>query len=231
MSLKKSSIICAALCLVVPFIIARVINPEDPIKKPFVLMLCPAGDAQHMGRNISNSFEHSLALKWVNTLKERLSDHGENLTIIITHNVGESVDHLQLATFANRVAPDLFLRVGFYEQHDGPSTWYLYHFSYGDTFITTFDQNKLYPYDQAHLFAYKATKNYAQQMYHLLTALNTKKSCIIHQPYQLPFKPLIGITSPAIAFEIGIKEVSDWHISVEPVARALEHIIAQQRQL
>lgn len=228
MPLKNKSFIFAGLCLITSLIIARTLLYE-PEQKSFILMICPAGDAHHMGRTIGNTFEHSLALKWAHTLKAWFSHHTEKITIIITHDAGESPDQLQLATFANRVAPDLFLRIGFYEQNTGISALYLYHFSYGDTFIKTNSENQLFPYDQAHLFAYTNTKNYTQQFYHLLNTPTNKKLYKIHQPYQLPFKPLIGITCPALACEIGIQNTQDWQLYIEPIAQALEHIIAQQR--
>ena len=211
-----------------PLIIARLTTHNKSLSKPFILMLCPAGDTQHMGRNIGNTFEHSIALKWAHALKEIITNNNENCTVIITHTAGESTDQLQLASFANRVAPDLFLKIGWYEQINATPSLYLYHFSYDDTFIKTGAQDTLYTYDQAHLFSYNTTKNYAQQLYQFLALQNTQKSYILHQPYQLPFKPLMGITCPAIACEIGIKESSDWQLYVEPIAKALECIITKQ---
>ena len=216
------------LCLLMPLTIARLIPHNKPLFKPFILMLCPAGDAQHMGRNIGNTFEHSIALKWTYALKEIITKNNDNITVIITHTAGESIDQLQLASFANRVAPDLFLKIGWYEQTDAIPSFFLYHFSYDDTFIKAVAQDTLYTYDQAHLFSYNASKSYAQQLYQFLALQNTQKSYILHQPYQLPFKPLIGITCPALACEIGIKESSDWQLYVEPIAQALECIITEQ---
>jgi hypothetical protein len=41
----------------------------------------------------------------------------------------------------------------------------------------------------------------------------------------LPVKSLIGITSPSIAIEIGLKNKDSWYQYVEPLVRSIEEMV------
>ena len=61
----------------------------------------------------------------------------------------------------------------------------------------------------------------AQWCKQLFAALESNPALTIKGVYKIPFKPLIGIKAPAIGLEIGLKNRSDWHQYLEPLAENL----------
>ena len=59
----------------------------------------------------------------------------------------------------------------------------------------------------------------------MINALYKKLSEIkwlkVEQPLAIPHKPLLGITSPALALEIGIPESLAWKPLIDPLVNAL----------
>lgn len=199
-------------------IYARIYTP------PITIMLDPAGDAKTTGRTIQDSLERSITLQYAEEIKKILTNRNPHMRVSITRQPGEIIYPLQQASFANRMQPDLYININFYHEAGTKPHIYIYHFSYGDDFITHTHGLALYPYDQAHLFSRKKTLAYGIHMCNILKQPAYDKLFTVHGPYSLPFKPLIGIIAPAIGIEISIKNKDDWHSYVEPLVESIEFI-------
>lgn len=196
-------------------------------QKTITIMLDPAGDAQHIGRLLGDSLERAVTQQFVTALQERLENKYPHVRIVLTRQPGQTLQPLQNANFANRLHVDLYLSINFYQEHSQKPVLYLYNFSYNDDFITKKFDLAFCTYDQAHLQSYSTTTAYGAMVKEYL---DTQNKFAVKGLYKLPFKPLIGITSPALAFEAGLKHKEDWVYFVEPIAQSLDAIIKKMVQ-
>lgn len=190
-----------------------------------VVVLDPAGDAKRTGRRIGDSFERGLTLQCVEQIKDIIARDAPHIKVVITRMPGDSVYDLQNASLSNRINADLFLNLNFYHTQETKPTIFLYQFSYGNDFASYQQGLALDSYDQAYRVNKEVTdvmcqafkKELSQQKYHSL--------CSVAGPYKLPIKPLIGIVSPSIAVELGLKGKELWHYYSEPLARAIIAVV------
>ena len=175
-------------------------------------MIDPADD------NNSSTFACAQAIK------KKIEEQYKNVRIILTHTMQESVEPLHKAQFANQLAVDFYLSINFYQERAPRSSVYLYYFLY-NPITDRFARSKnlfFYPYDQAHLISLTTTSTWADMIKNNLTQEHAFE---IKGPFGIPFKSLIGITTPALALEAGIKNKGDWNLYVEPIVKSLELII------
>lgn len=197
-------------------------------KQTFSIMLDPASDAKP-GRNIDNAFERGITLQYVENLKTMLEQTYDNISVYITRLPGEIVYPLQNANFANRLHVNLYISIHFYHEKNILPKVFLYRFSYNDDFITP-KKLTFYRYDQAHFSQNKTTKKIAELIKTTLTQEKYIKLFTIQGVYSLPFKPLIGITAPAIGIEIGITKEKDCKIYIDPLTQAIGKIIKRSKK-
>ena len=193
----------------------------------FSLMLDPAGDAKRPGRIVHDTFERGITLQYAEQLKKKLESLNPSIRTILTRFPGETVEDLQNAHFANRLAVDLYISIHFYQESETKPNLFLYYVSYNDSFITKSYDLCFYPYDQAHRINAQKTINIAQCMAQTLSATQYNRLYQFCGCFGLPIKPLIGIKSPAILLEASIKKSSDWHVYVEPIAQAIIQCMKQ----
>ena len=194
----------------------------------FSIMLAPAGDAKHTGRQIEDSLERGITLQFAEGLKEKLEELYPNIRVILTRFPGETIHPLQNANFANRLSVDFYLSLHCFPETETKPRMFLYYFSYGDEFVTAPPQLCFCPYDQAHRINGKITRTWAKTMAKSLQADEFKRLFFFHGVCGLPFKPLIGIKAPALALEVGLKHKTDWQQYVEPIAKSLEGVIQER---
>lgn len=232
MSVRNSLLICLIVCLLTTNIFARYqpIPLEQAPTYPMTIMIDPAGNAQHTGRKIDDCFERGITLQCAQHLQRKLEKQYPGLRIVLTRSAGEVIQPLQSANFANRLNVDLYLSIHFYQEKKSKPKLYIYHFSYGNDFISRTIDLSFYPYEQAYIFNKDKTAAWAHQIQQTLTNESFTALCDIKGPYALPFKPLIGIKSPAIAIEIGLKKATDWQNYIEPIMESLEPIIERYLQ-
>lgn len=200
----------------------------------FTLMIDPAGDP---GRKIDTIPERTLTLQFATTLKKDLEAKIPGLRVILTQSDGETVDPLQQASFANRVAVNLYLSLHIVKQTDTTPKVYIYHPLYNpenDLWDKKSDTLTLVPYDQAYQLTLRKTATFATLLYQQCKqrayslAKERKFSIICMPPLGIPFKPLSGITAPGIGVELGIKKKSDLEELATLMIEALECIIIQK---
>lgn len=195
---------------------------------PFTIMLDPAGDTRHVGRTLGDSFERAVTLQCAEQLKTTLEHRFSNIRVVLTRLPGEVEQPLQHANFANRLHADLYISIHFYQEHDAKPHWYIYYFSYGDDFMVVPSSSlTLSTYDKAYLAHTKTTQRWAKLAQQVVNQDPYRNQYICNGPYKIPFKPLIGIQAPAIAYEIGLKNPEDWSRAVEVAAATIVPIITE----
>ncbi len=176
-------------------------------------MINPAGDAQKAGRVIEKSFERALTLQMANHLKNYIESHHSDVRVVLTRSAGESISTLQNASFSNRLESNLFISIHMFQAPaDKTASLSLYYFSLEpQTVKWQFKEPELsfIPAHKAHMSSSNITKKLATTL-----AQNLKTSfgqqCTLNGPYGVPFAPLVGITAPALAFEMSIHSHATW---------------------
>lgn len=192
-------------------------------------MLEAAGNPRQPGRTIEDNFEQSITWSCAQHLKHVLSQRMPEVQVVLNRNEREVIEPLHTANFANKLAVDLVVSINFYQESTIKPRIYFYQFSYGSTSFTPATQNFiLYPYDQAYMVSSKKSDAYAQMLKTSLSgsAYMSQFECL--GVYKIPFAPLIGITCPAVALEIGLKNKQEWQLYIEPIAQALATLIEQR---
>ncbi|HEV2600857.1 MAG TPA: N-acetylmuramoyl-L-alanine amidase [Candidatus Babeliales bacterium] len=191
----------------------------------FTLMIDPAGDAKHTGREIGDSFERGITLQCAEKLKTMIEERYPEVRVVLTRFPGETLQPLQNANFSNRLDVNFYLSIHFYHDQATRPSLYLYAFSYGDDFVIKTTDLTFYPYDKAYLISTNTTHTWATTMQKQLSNASYQKQFDCKGCFYLPFAPLIGVKSPAIALEIGLKTKHDWQLYLEPIIASITPII------
>lgn len=186
-------------------------------QQPFIIMLNPAGTAQTTGRLIDGHFERSIALHAAESLKQNLEEQYPDCVVIITRKPGQTTTAIQNAHFANSLNVNLFLSLHFYQETDTKPHVYMYRFSYNNTIICHASDFTFYRYDQSYLFNHTTSGRAACIMLQTWLREPHRNQFICHPPVAFPCASLIGVISPAIALDIGIKKHSDWQHYIQPL--------------
>lgn len=196
-------------------------SPETTVS----LMLDPAGDAQHTGRKVDDSFERGVTLQCAEGLKKAIEEKYPWVRAVLTRFPGETVQPLQNAIFANRLAVDIYLSIHCYQETSAMPMVYMYYLSFGEDYIIKPSPCAFYHYDQAHMLHQSKTKQWARAMADVLENSTYRRMVQCKGPFGLPCAPLIGITAPAIALDCGIKNKNDWQSLIEPLMASLEPLL------
>lgn len=189
--------------------------------KTFTIMINPAGDAKDAGRMLNDSFERGITLQFAQELKKSIETIHPNTRVILTRIPGETLEFLQNANFANRLDVDFYLSIHFYKETDIRSKLFLYHYLCESFYTKPFNDISLIRYNKAHLINIDKTINYIE---HMKKTFKNNTQFDFVNCIGIPFKPLIGIKSPAIALEIGLKESTDFKYFIDPVLQSLEFL-------
>ena len=139
------------------------------IPQQITIMLDPAGDAQSAGREIQDSFERGLTLQFVQELKNEIIQHYPNVRVILTRTPGETIQPMHNALFANRLQPDLYLRIGFYFQPEIPTHVTLFYAcNHPNDFWQKINSLQFFHIDQSHLLHLPTTKKLAHDFLKIL---------------------------------------------------------------
>lgn len=194
-------------------------------EKEYTIILDPSGDAKRTGRTIGDSFERGLTLQCAEKIKSMLEEKHPHITVVITRIPGDIVYDLQNASLSNRINADLFISLNFYATTDAKPTLYVYQFSYGNDFAINNSDLTFLPYDQAYKINKTTTDAITQLCCAQLNNSTYNSLFSLSGPHSLPIKPLLGITTPSIAFETGLKNKDLWYIFVEPLVNTISAIV------
>jgi hypothetical protein len=180
------------------------------------IMLEPAGDATCATLPCAEQ---------VKTLLE--NRYGSRVRVVLTRFPGEIIQPLQNARFANRLDVNVYISIHFFIEPQHRPQIYLYQFSYGDTRHGGSSALSFYSYDKAYLINAARTTAWGRAIQRALEQAIPNPWYDVHAVSSLPFKSLIGIISPAIAFEIGLKSEDDWAQYAPLIADSLEPIFRE----
>ncbi len=205
---KSIKITVAVLFLYVLSTYARQNTQILESKKKKVIMLSPAGDAEHPGRALVDGYERGATLQLAESMAQMLrNEHG--MRVVITRSPGEVITPLQVASLANRTSPDLFLSLHACGQDDPKSNIYFYHLVYNplvDFALRAIDPHALIPLREAHFQNIHTTIKTAKNMLVSLQESAKQRFLKAHELISVPCKPLIGIVPPALMIEVSIHE-------------------------
>jgi N-acetylmuramoyl-L-alanine amidase len=208
--------------------------PFSPSYARFTLMLDPAGDVKNTGREIDGATEQALTLQIAQEIKRSVESQVPGVRVIIARSHDETVEPLQHAAFANRLKVNAYIAINCFKQQEATPQFFFYYLSYNPT--TDFWQHKeqglqLTPIDQAYKQSIEQTRAMATSLYETCKAeapqLAKEKKVTLrcNAPLGLPCKQLLGITSPAIVLEIGLKKQQSWQPLVPVIVKAIEKIV------
>lgn len=189
-------------------------------------MLCPFGDAKTTGRIIDDSFERSLTLKFAEELEKIIeSQNKKRVEVVLNRTPGEILEPLQNANFANRLDVDFFLSIHFFKENGARPKAYLFSYT-NDIYPTSLKQDLSFvSFDEAFRINLNKTKKYAELFANSLNQEKNKYNFDFKNHLNIPYKPLSGIKTPALAFEASLKNSADWKQYLEPVCEALNSLI------
>jgi len=192
-------------------------------------MLEAAGNPRQPGRAIDDNFEQSITWSFAHQLKQAIAQRMPEVQVVLNRNEREVIEPLHTANFANKLATDLVISINFYQETAIKPRVYFYQFSYGAAPLSGNTQNFIfYPYDQAYVISDKKSDAYAQILKSSLCNQEYASQFECQGVYKIPFAPLMGITCPAVALEIGLKNKQEWQLYIEPMAAALTALIEQR---
>lgn len=195
---------------------------------PPIIMLDPAGDAEHPGRRLEQHFERGLTLQCVDYIHHALEHHLPHARIIVTRTAGDKVAPLQHANFANRLENvHLYLHCALYKEQTSPQPVIrIYRFSYQQRPLSHANSTSFLRYDHAYEKNEKNSEKLCTTLYNLLHESSTTHSFFeIYPPCAFPHAALCGITCPALVIEIGLPHDNVWQQCAELVVQALSEIL------
>ncbi len=208
---------------------AELLKPVSPF---FTVLINPAGDAKNAGREIDGTYERGITMQCATELKKALEQHLPGIRVVLTRFPGEVVEPLHNASFANRLKIDLYLSFHFFEHAEKTACVYLYHLLYNptvDKWDTRGTQLVFLPYDQAYTLSVKKSIRYGTDLFQQAKRIERSYGLLCHPLYGIPFKPLIGINAPSLAFECGIRKRDDWRSLIPFFVALLEPLITVGR--
>lgn len=195
-------------------------------QQPFTIIIDPAGDKRHAGREIYDSFERGLTLQCAQELKTQLIKNIPNIHVILTRTPGDTIQPLNNARFANRLQPNLYLRIGFYFEQNMPSHFALFYYLQDPTdFWHKINYLQFYHIDQAHILYLNLTKQFATHFLQTLENNEINSVFVAHGLFAIPLKPFVGIQVPALYLEAGLHSPTDWNYLIQPLLACIQGIV------
>lgn len=198
-------------------------------EKTLTIMLNPAGDASYSGRIIDDYYERGITLACIQQIKQILEEKNPNLKILLTRSAGESKEQIDNISFANRSNINFYFSLHFYFNNEERHKIWLYHMLYHPTTDYWFKkQEKLTfsPYNMVHCLFLDESKQIGNILLDFLKKNENKFPIKCEDLIGLPFKPLLGLSCPAIACEISLSNKDNWKDIVPCVAFSLQEVIS-----
>lgn len=180
------------------------------------ILLEPASRVQEQPRLLKDDNERSFTIQLAYSLKNALEQQSSHEVQVLRCDKLSTFERL---TIINGYKPDLYIRLGAYEQDDK-----LHHITLGHMKNNSEEKAQktslFLPYHQAHLLSLPVTKTLFSSWYSILH--NHKlKPYFITDYVAAPLSPLTGITAPALYLEIGISPYQDKTLIKEFITSSL----------
>lgn len=175
--------------------------------RSLTIVLDPAGDLRDAGRTLGDEFERTLTYRLAESL-ERAVSRMTTARIIIARHPGERRELFQTASYANRLPADLVLHLSLFPSQQERPEFFVYALSYQpdvDVWMRISEPLlEFLPFHDAHRRV--LLRNYAA-MTQLQASLQQQRvrGFILHEGRMVPYKPLVGMTVPAVGIECGMR--------------------------
>lgn len=191
------------------------------------LMIDPAGDAKHAGRIIDDSFERGVTLQIAEQLKHLIEQELPTVRVILTRFPGEFLEPLQNAHFANRLEVDFYLSIHCYQEREIKSECHLFYFlgNITDEWQQRSTNLHFQYYDKAHIPQLKTSKKCARIIQEGLQEKACQSFFGMKGILGIPFKPLIGILSPAVAIELSLPKKDHYKHYLIPLKNSIINVL------
>lgn len=184
-----------------------------PDRKPLTIALDPAGDVEHAGRTIAGCFERGIALQCCQRLQQRIQELMPHIHVVLTRTAGEPCEPYNNAAFTNRVNADLCISVhAYHAMYTQPHCYVYYYLTHPETdfWHPTHNELTLLPTSHSHIQHVHHSCELAYACGHYLySTIGSHMS--IGPVVGIPYAPLRGMNTPAIALEIGLRTETGWH--------------------
>jgi len=203
-------------------------------KQPLIIVLDPAGDANHAGRSIDDVFERSITFRCAQELKKKLEALFPAITVYLTRFSGDAVEPLQNAVFANRLGADLYISLSCYKETTNTSHLSLITFNYephydydmpAQSILKKPSQISLVPLHKAYREHLQETNAVAHALHDILNSPEYKNKIAVESLRAFPYKPLLGVNTVAIGIELGLTKKDDWHFIISAITQAFEKLL------
>jgi N-acetylmuramoyl-L-alanine amidase len=187
-----------------------------------IFMIAPAGHAGQLGRKLSHGYERGTTLKFAENLQKKFLNNA--IKIYLSRSPGETLIPLQTASFANRLNVKLLVSLHIYQKKSAKPGITIYQYCVNpltDFVKRTTNKIEFIPIEQAHIKSCSTTQKFCQQLKTILTQKENQKLFNFYGPYAIPIKPLVGISPPAIALEIGVNDELKLEALLEPIVEGL----------
>ena len=196
--------------------------------RQWCIVIDPAGDSQKPGRTITDTYERSLTFAWAEQLKKMIEQEISSVTVLLARLPTQVMTPFTTAHLAHRYNADLVISLACYhEQQPKPQLW-VYHFSYGQEFITAFDPLHMYTLDTAYLASAPTTQKIAQSIMQELQKNDYQSYFETRGIFKLPLVALLGIKTPALLLELGAKQGMVWQPILHAITLGIKSWIESQ---
>lgn len=203
------------------FFIFSLLDTKLIYTRPFMLMLYPSVSINN-GRKIENEFENAIALDWALALKHALINQFPFIQVEISHKSGEKIDQIESINNINKQNPDLTISFNLYQTNGVPQVYLYYMLS--QVRAKSLKNLDFVPYNQAYIDSLEKTKDFSEKIFNSLKE-NRSDNYELKKLLGLPYKPLIGLQSPALGIELGTNSTKGWEITINSLILAIKNII------
>ncbi len=175
----------------------------------FLILKCSASaysiviQPSENNRSINTEYEKNLTLLYAESLRNFMCYENNTCNVEITRIAGEKLEYLQAANFSNIINPNIHISLHCVESTEPEIFIYFNQWNFNEQNNIPLKKLSLVSAFESHIYQCNFSKCYAQK----LSAILKKESSnifLVYEPIGFPCKSLFGVTSPAIAIEIGI---------------------------
>lgn len=197
-------------------------------KKVVTIILDPAGQIDGQARLIDGVPERIITYQFAQELKRILESNNQYLRIIILKDTAKNAAPYERVSAANSTNSNLYIHIQAFSTPQRPYPVYVYHMLYNvtDTWSSREKSLSFMPIDNSHKQSIKNTIIYGKSLCAGLIDIQKDNDIRCIGLFGIPFRPLMGITAPALAIEMGFSHKDDYQKLVEPIAKSLEEIIS-----
>lgn len=188
----------------------------------YSILLNPSGSAKSLGRNVFGDYERGITLKIACALQKALLEKGL-FKVALSRRPGDEITDYSLVSLVNRFAPSFYLSIHVYAESSQPKIdfYYLVYNKLIDFHSRINEELDFISIYMAHFQGISTSSKIAKSLAEFFSSPPYNRYFECGGSYGIPFKPLRGVISPAVAIEIGLSQEGEWMHLIEPLAAAI----------